>query len=57
MPDEPPIPPTLFSERQAATLRAMVDRLIPPDDFPGGWEAGVGDYLARQLSGDLRPLL
>ena len=57
MSDKPPIPPTLFSERQAATLRALVDRLIPPDDFPGGWEAGVGDYLTRQLSGDLRSLL
>jgi hypothetical protein len=55
--DEPPILLTLFSERQAATLRALVDRLIPADDFPGGWEAGVGDYLARQLSGDLQPLL
>ena len=57
MPDEPPILLTLFSERQAATLRALVDRLIPPDDFPGGWEAGVGDYLARQLTGDLQLLL
>jgi Gluconate 2-dehydrogenase subunit 3 len=57
MPHEPPILLTLFSERQAATLRALVDRLIPPDDFPGGWEAGAGDYLALQLVGDLGPLL
>ena len=57
MPDDPHILLTLFSERQAATLRALIDRLVPPDDFPGGWDAGVGDYLARQLNGDLRPLL
>jgi hypothetical protein len=57
MPDELLNLLALFSERQAATLRALVDRLIPPDDFPGGWNAGVGDYLARQLAGDLQPLL
>ena len=57
MPHEPPDLLALFSERQAATLRALVDRLIPPDDFPGAWQAGVGDYLAGQLVGDLRPLL
>lgn len=39
------------------TLRALMDRLIPPDDFPGAWEAGVGDYLARQFERDLRPQL
>lgn len=43
----------MFTERQQATLRALLDRIIPPDDFPGGWEAGVGDYLARQLERDL----
>ena len=36
------------------TLRAALDRIIPPDDFPGAWDAGVGDYIARQLDGDLR---
>ena len=54
MPDDPLLLPTLFSERQAATLRALVDRLIPADDFPGGWEAGVGDYLEGQFERDLR---
>ena len=38
------------------TLRAAVDRIIPPDDVPGGWAAGVGDYLARQFAGDLAHL-
>ena len=44
----------MFTASQLATLRALVDRIIPPDDFPGGWEAGVGEYLARQFERDLR---
>lgn len=38
------------------TLRATLDRIIPSDNFPGAWEAGVGDYIARQLAGDLRAI-
>ncbi len=30
-----------------------MDRIIPPDDYPGAWAAGVADYLARQFAGDL----
>jgi hypothetical protein len=47
----------MLTETQLTTLRAALDRIIPPDDFPGAWEAGVGDYLLRQLAGDLAPLL
>jgi hypothetical protein len=36
------------------TLRLMMIRIIPQDDFPDAWEAGVGDYLARQFERDLR---
>ena len=43
----------MLTESQRATLRALVDRLIPADEFPGGWDAGVGDYLDRQFAGDL----
>jgi hypothetical protein len=39
-----------------SVLRAALDRIIPRDDFPSAWEAGVGDYIARQLEGDLAPL-
>jgi hypothetical protein len=39
-----------------SVLRAAVDRIIPRDDFPSAWEAGVGDYIARQLEGDLAAL-
>ena len=35
------------------TLRAVVDCLIPPDDFPGAYEAGVCDYVERLLQTDL----
>ena len=43
----------MLTEPQRATLRALIDRLIPADAFPGGWDAGVGDSLARQFAGDL----
>jgi gluconate 2-dehydrogenase gamma chain len=35
------------------TLRAVVDCLIPPDDFPGAYDAGVCDYLERIWQTDL----
>jgi len=35
------------------TLRAVVDCLIPPDDFPGAYEAGVCDYIEQLLNTDL----
>jgi hypothetical protein len=44
----------MFSDRQLDTLRAAVNRIIPPDEFPGGWEGGVGDYLFQQFQGDLK---
>ena len=34
-------------------LRSLMDRIIPQDDFPDAWEAGVGDYLRRQFERDL----
>jgi hypothetical protein len=44
-----------LTQQESTTLRAAIDRIIPADDYPGGWEAGVGDYLARQFQGDLAP--
>lgn len=46
-----------LTDQQQRTLRAAVDRIIPPDDYPGAWEAGVGNYLALQFESDLRPML
>ena len=36
------------------TLRSMMNRIIPQDTFPNAWEAGVGNYLARQFERDLQ---
>ena len=41
----------ILTVKQAEVLRAAMNRIIPPDDFPGGWDAGAGDYLMRQLDG------
>ena len=46
----------MFNELQLRTLHAAIDRVIPPDDFPGGVEAGVADYLTGQLGRDLAHL-
>lgn len=47
----------MLNPRQTEILRALVNRIIPADDFPAGWEGGVGSYLARQFQGDLHQLL
>ena len=36
------------------TVRAVVNCLIPADDFPGAYEAGVCDYLRKLFETDLR---
>jgi gluconate 2-dehydrogenase gamma chain len=46
-----------LTEVQQQTLRAVIDRIIPPDDFAGAWDAGVGGYLTRQFESDLAPQL
>jgi len=47
----------MLSNQQVDILRAAFNRIIPPDDFPGGWEAGVGDYLFRQFDRDLKGMI
>ena len=47
----------MLTGRQVEVLRAVVNRIIPADEFPGGWEAGVGDYILRQLQGDLKQMV
>ena len=42
-----------MTTQQQQTLRAVVDCLIPPDDYPGAYEAGVCDYLERLYQTDL----
>ncbi|MGH2512654.1 MAG: gluconate 2-dehydrogenase subunit 3 family protein, partial [Candidatus Limnocylindrales bacterium] len=41
------------SSIQSPTLRALVDRLVPADEFPSGWDSGVGDFLDRMFAADL----
>ena len=31
-----------------------MNRIVPQDDFPDAWEAGVGNYLSLQFERDLR---
>ncbi len=41
-----------FSANEAATVEAIVDRLIPPDpETPGGKDTGCAVYIDRQLAG------
>jgi hypothetical protein len=42
--------PTMFTDTQTHTLRALVNCIVPADDYPGGWDAGVGNYLERLLT-------
>ncbi len=44
----------MFSDTQQRTLRAAVDRIIPADDYPGGWDAGVGAFLEGLLAREPR---
>ena len=38
-----------LTDREARTLGAVLDRLIPEDDTPGARQAGVIHYIDRQL--------
>jgi gluconate 2-dehydrogenase gamma chain len=47
-----PGPWMFFTADEAATIEAVVDRLIPPDDRnPGGKDAGCAVFIDRQLAG------
>ena len=47
----------MLDEQQLNTLKALVNAIIPADDWPNGWQAGVGDYLLRQFERDLTDCL
>lgn len=44
----------MFDATQYATLRTLVDRMIPADDAPGGLAAGVDRYILHLLQHDGR---
>ena len=35
-------------------LQAAANRIIPADDYPNAWDAGVGSYLEHQFQTDLQ---
>jgi hypothetical protein len=43
-----------FPEPQREILRAVADRIVPADDFPGAAEAGAVEFISRLLNTDLR---
>lgn len=43
----------MLTAEQTEVLRAALDRIIPPDDFPGACESGVDNYLLGQFRRDL----
>ncbi len=43
-----------LKERDAATLAAICDQVIPADDFPSASQAGVLNYIDLQLLGHYR---
>lgn len=45
-------PPSTASSYSLPTLQALLDRIIPEDEFPGAAGAGVIDYVLGQLKGD-----
>ena len=40
-----------FSEEEAQLVDAIVDQIIPPDEWAGGKDAGVTHFIDRQLAG------
>jgi len=38
-----------LTDEQAGTLGALCDQIVPADEFPGATQAGVLDYIDRQL--------
>jgi gluconate 2-dehydrogenase gamma chain len=44
-----------FTPEEARTLAAICDQVIPADDFPSASQAGVVNYIDRQLARFYRP--
>ena len=47
----------MLTQTQLDTLHHLMDRIIPPDQDLGAWDAGVADYLLGQFNRDLRDYL
>lgn len=44
-------PETVLTAQQKALVEAISDQIIPPDQDPGGKEAGVANFIEIQLAG------
>ncbi len=44
----------MFSASDTEWLGAIVEQIVPTDEFPGAREAGVVTYIQRQLAGPLK---
>ena len=42
----------VFSETQRQTLEAVLNRIIPPDEYPGAVEAGGIEFITRLIETD-----
>ena len=48
----PPLSPWRFlTEQEAILLDALVEQIIPTDEWPGGRDAGVTNFIDQQLAG------
>jgi gluconate 2-dehydrogenase gamma chain len=45
-----------FSQQEALTLEAICERIIPSDQDPGATQAGVVNYIDRQIMGHFKRL-
>jgi Gluconate 2-dehydrogenase subunit 3 len=45
----------MLTQTQAATLAAFADTIIPPDDTPGGADAGAVAFVENLLQRELAP--
>lgn len=48
------MPESGLSPDLLSVLEAVADRIVPADDYPSAWGAGVGDYLNRLLTAERR---
>ncbi|HEY3389445.1 MAG TPA: gluconate 2-dehydrogenase subunit 3 family protein, partial [Prolixibacteraceae bacterium] len=48
----PPLSPWRFiTEQDSKLLDALVEQIIPTDEWPGGRDAGVTNFIDMQLTG------
>ncbi|HOC17738.1 MAG TPA: gluconate 2-dehydrogenase subunit 3 family protein [Vicinamibacterales bacterium] len=47
-------PAPAFTPEERRLVEALADQVIPPDDVPGGKDAGVAEFIDRQLRGPYR---